>query len=223
MIKDYKIEKKLGEGVYGIAYKVKKDNNYYVLKQISLLGLSEPEKKDVNDEAKFLSKIKSKYVVKYCDSFEYDNKLNIIMEFCENGDLRELIEKQKRLKKKLDEDEIFRIFIKILLGIANIHKMKIIHRDLKSLNVFLKKDNDIRIGDFGIAKLLDKTFYAKTFIGTPYYLSPEICKDIPYNYKSDVWALGCILYELCTYRHPFEAKSQGALVLKILRNQPAPT
>ena len=220
MIKNYKIEQKLGEGVYGIAYKVKKDNNYYVLKQISLLGLSEPEKNDVKNEAKFLSKIKSKYVVKYCDSFEYDNKLNIVMEYCENGDLNTFIEKRKKIRKKLEEDEILKIFIKILLGLADIHKMKIIHRDLKSLNVFLKKDNDIRIGDFGIAKLLDKTFYAKTFIGTPYYLSPEICKDIPYNYKSDVWALGCILYELCTFEFPFTGKSQASLILNIINGTP---
>ena len=220
MIKEYKIEKKLGEGVYGIAYKVKKDNNYYVLKQISLLGLTEPEKNDVKNEAKFLSKIKSKYVVKYCDSFEFDNKLNIVMEYCENGDLNTFIEKRKKIRKKLEEDEILKIFIKILLGLADIHKMKIIHRDLKSLNVFLKKDNDIRIGDFGIAKLLDKTFYAKTFIGTPYYLSPEICKDIPYNYKSDVWALGCILYELCTFEFPFTGKSQASLILNIINATP---
>jgi NIMA (never in mitosis gene a)-related kinase len=97
-----------------------------------------------------------------------------------------------------------------------------LHRDLKSLNIFLKQGNDIRVGDLGVAKVLKNTFFAKTFIGTPYYLSPEICEDKPYSFKSDVWALGCILYELCTLHHPFEAKSQGALVLKILNGNPTP-
>ena len=126
MIKDYKIEKRLGQGVYGIVYKVKKekekDNNYYVLKQISLEGLSEAEKDEVKIEAKLLSKINSKYVVKYYESFEYDKKMNIIMEYCENGDLSEYIEKERNTKNKLDEDEIYKIFIKILIGLADIQK-----------------------------------------------------------------------------------------------------
>ena len=222
MIKNYKIEKKLGEGQYGIVYKVKKenDNNYYVLKQISLVGLSGAEKNEVKIEAELLSKINSKYVVKYYESFTYNNKLNIIMEYCENGDLSEYLEKLKKNRKKLDENEIYKIFIKILIGLADIHKVKIIHRDLKSLNVFLTKNNDIRIGDFGIAKLLDKALYAKTFIGTYYYLSPEICKDIPYNYRSDVWALGCILYELCTYEYPFNGKTGPSIILNIINGTP---
>jgi serine/threonine protein kinase len=93
---------------------------------------------------------------------------------------------------------------------------------LKSLNIFLKQGKDVPVGDLGVAKVLNQTFFAKTFIGTPYYLSPEICEDKPYNDKSDVWALGCILYELCTYHHPFTAKSQGGLILKILNENPKP-
>ena len=93
---------------------------------------------------------------------------------------------------------------------------------MKSLNIFLKQGKDVRVGDLGVAKVLNQTFFAKTFIGTPYYLSPEICEDKPYNDKSDVWALGCILYELCTYHHPFTAKSQGGLILKILNENPKP-
>ena len=220
---DYIIEKKLGEGVYGVVYKIKKkDNENYVLKQISLLGLSEAQKKDFKKEAEILSKINSKYVVKNFESFEENNKFNIIMEYCENGDLSEYIEKQKKKGKPLEEKEIWSIFIKITIGLADIHKINILHRDLKTLNVFLKKDNDIRVGDLGVAKVLDQTFFAKTYIGTPYYLSPEICEDKPYNDKSDVWALGNILYELCTYNHPFTGNSQPALIQNILNKEPKP-
>jgi NIMA (never in mitosis gene a)-related kinase len=81
---------------------------------------------------------------------------------------------------------------------------------------------NVKIGDMGVAKKLSRSNFAKTIIGTPYYLSPEICEEKPYNEKSDIWALGCILYELCTFNHPFNAKSQGALVLKILNNNPTP-
>ena len=173
-------------------------------------------------ESKILKSIQSKYVVKYYESFEEDNKLNIVMEFCECGDLNEFIEMKKKSKHLLKEDIIWKFFIKITLGLADIHKLKILHRDLKSLNIFLKQENDVRVGDLGVAKVLNNTFFAKTFIGTPYYLSPEICEDKPYNDKSDVWALGCILYELCTYKHPFTARSQGGLILKILNSYPDP-
>ena len=224
MLSNYIIEKQLGKGTYGVVYKVKKrdDNQIYVLKQISLIGLISSQKEEVKLEAKVLSKIKSQYVVKYYDSFEEDGKLNIIMEYCDNGDLNDFLERHKLTKHLLPENLVWKIFIKITLGLADIHKLKILHRDLKSLNIFLKKDEDIRVGDLGVAKILNQTFFARTFIGTPYYLSPEICEDKPYNDKSDVWALGCILYELCTYQHPFTAKSQGGLILKILNDNPKP-
>ena len=76
------------------------------------------------------------------------------------------------------------------------------------MNVFLAKNNSVRIGDLGVAKVLnDNTNFAKTFVGTPYYLSPEMCEEKPYNEKSDIWAFGCLLYELCTFKHPFDAKN----------------
>ena len=142
------------------------------------------------------------------------------MEYCEGGDLEQLIENKKKFP--LDEELIWKIFIQITIGLTAIHNLKILHRDLKSSNIFLTKDLNVKIGDLGVAKKLCKGNFAKTIIGTPYYLSPEICEEKPYNEKSDVWALGCILYELCTFHHPFEAKSQGALVLKILNDNPPP-
>ena len=224
MLKNYTIEKTLGKGTYGIVYKAtqKDDNKICVIKQISLQGLNQSQKKEVKLESDILKSINSKYVVKYYDSFEEENNLNIVMEYCESGDLNDFIESQKKTKHLLPEKTIWQFFIKITLGLADIHKSKILHRDLKSLNIFLKEGNDVRVGDLGVAKVLNQTFFAKTFIGTPYYLSPEICEDKPYNDKSDVWALGCILYELCTYKHPFTAKSQGGLILKILNENPEP-
>ena len=221
MIKDYQIVGKIGKGTFGIVYKVKKVNNplIYVIKQISLNGLNEQQINQVKTEAKLLSLIKSNYVVKYYESFLENEDLNIVMEYCDNGDLCTYISKQKT---PLKEDLIWQMFIKITLGLTTIHKMKILHRDLKTLNIFLKKDMEIKIGDLGVAKELNQASFANTLIGTPYYLSPEMCEDKPYNQKSDVWALGCILYELCTYRHPFNATNHGALILKILKTNPEP-
>ena len=221
MIKNYQILEKIGKGTFGIVYKVKRINDplIYVIKQISLNGLTEVQINQVKTEAKLLSLIKSNYVVKYYESFLEGEDLNIVMEYCDGGDLCKFLSLQK---KPLKEDLIWQIFIKITLGLTTIHKMKILHRDLKTLNIFLKKDMEIKIGDLGVAKELNQASFASTLIGTPYYLSPEMCEDKPYNQKSDVWALGCILYELCTYRHPFNASNHGALILKILNSNPDP-
>ena len=83
------------------------------------------------------------------------------------------------------------------MGIQALHSKNVLHRDLKSANVFLTSNKYVKIGDFGISKVLDSTS-AKTFVGTPYYLSPEVCSNKKYDLRSDLWSLGCILYELCT-------------------------
>ena len=224
MIKDYIIKVRLGIGAFGIVFKVvkKTNNNIYVIKQIPLLGLSPQQKIEAKSEARILSSVRSNYIVRYYESFEENNYLNIVMEFCDGGDLCEFLNKNKKTKYLLKEDLIWNIFLKITIGLATLHKAKILHRDLKTLNIFMTKNLDIKIGDFGVAKILSKSGFAKTIIGTPYYLSPELCDEKPYNDKSDVWALGCILYELSTYRHPFNAKCQASLVLKILQDKPNP-
>ena len=226
-LKDYKIKQQIGTGAYGKVFKVEKNNNIYVLKQIPLNHTTNIE--TIINEAKILSSLNSEYVVKYYDSFIEENNLNIIMEYCENGDLSTYMKeyKEKTLSNKsifsnyeslsLPDDIIWKMFIQISLGLYDIHKKKILHRDLKTLNIFLTKDYKCKIGDLGVAKILNGTNYAKTFVGTPYYLSPEICDEKPYNEKSDVWALGCILYEMASFKHPFNASNQPSLYFKIMK------
>lgn len=137
----------------------------------------------------------------------------------DGGDLGQYLEKQKG--RLLDERTIWDFFIQICLGIQYLHARRVLHRDLKSTNMFLGKDGSLKIGDLGVAKEL-KTNHASTIVGTPYYLSPELCEEKPYNNKSDIWSLGCILYELCTLHHPFDSKTLGGLYLKIIKGQYRP-
>ena len=218
-IRDYKIIENIGFGAHGFVYKaIKKDQNkLLVIKQIPLCK----KEKNVNiDEAKneaiILKQLDCNYIVKYYESFEEDNNYFIVMEYCEKGDLGSYLSKLKKNNIRLTENEIWKFFIEISLGLTYIHNKKILHRDLKSKNIFLNKDLNIKIGDLGIAKILQDTNHAHTFIGTPFYLSPEICEEKPYNEKSDVWALGCVLYELITFKHPYNASNQAALLLKII-------
>ena len=183
-------------------------------------NMDQDSQADSLNEVRILSSLDNIYIVKYFDSFVEDSKLHIIMEFCEKGDVSNLIKSRTQLFK---ENKIWEIFLQICLGLEYLHSKKTLHRDIKTLNIFLFSDKSIRIGDLGVARVLSSTTtFAHTVIGTPYYLSPELCEEKPYNLKSDVWALGCVLHELCSLKKPFDATNAGALILKILRSNYPP-
>ena len=225
-INNYTIIERIGVGSYGRIYKVKKENRLFVLKEIPIHKNVDNEKvESVKNEAEILSSLSNKYVVKYYESFSMSQNIYIVMEYCEKGDLCTYMTERLKNKKQncyFTEDFIWKLFIQISIGLYYIHSKKIIHRDIKTLNIFLTKDFSGKIGDLGVAKVLDGTTNAITFIGTPYYVSPEMCQNKPYNEKSDIWALGCILYELITFRHPFTATNQAALFIKILHGNYTP-
>lgn len=215
---DFELINKIGKGGFGTVYKVRRkvDGCIYVMKQINSSLLNAKVRDTALNEVQILASLRHAFIVKYYDSFLDHNNLNIIMEYCEGGDLENFMKKQSG--KPLQEARIWKILIQLLTALYYIHKKNIIHRDIKSLNVFVTKEGDVRLGDLGLAKMLDyagKMSHAT--VGTPYYLSPEICEDKPYNEKTDIWSLGVILYELCTYKHPFEANSQGILSMKIVK------
>ena len=218
-IGNYQIIKKIGEGSYAKIYKVKKDNSdtLYVLKNIPVSEEDYSSMNEILNESSILSNCDNVYIIKYYDSFFYNGTFNIITEFCPYGDLFGYIKFYKVRGSRIEEKIIWIIFIQLSLGLGYLHHKKILHRDIKTKNIFIKNNLTVKIGDFGIAKILSSTSsYAHTFIGTPYYISPELCKDQPYNDKSDVWALGCVLYELCTLNHPFEGGTQVEIYEKII-------
>jgi NIMA (never in mitosis gene a)-related kinase len=145
------------------------------------------------------------------------------MDFADGGDLYTKIAQYKKAGKTFEEEQILEWFLQICLALKHIHSRKILHRDLKTQNIFLTSKGEVKIGDFGIARVLQHTYdCVQTAIGTPYYLSPEICQEKPYNQKSDIWSMGCILYEMLTLRHAFDANSMKGLVLKILKGNYPP-
>ncbi|XP_066042097.1 serine/threonine-protein kinase Nek1 isoform X4 [Chamaea fasciata] len=209
--------RKIGEGSFGkaILVKAKENGQQYVIKEINISKMSNKEREESRREVAVLANMKHPNIVLYRESFEENGCLYIVMDYCEGGDLFKKINAQKGIL--FSEDQILDWFVQICLALKHIHDRKILHRDIKSQNIFLTKDGTIQLGDFGIARVLNSTAeLARTCIGTPYYLSPEICQNKPYNNKSDIWALGCVLYEMCTLKHAFEAGNMKNLVLKII-------
>ncbi|XP_067944061.1 serine/threonine-protein kinase Nek1-like [Watersipora subatra] len=214
----YQKVKMIGEGSFGKAFLVKDRSNgkQYVIKEIAMGKMGPKEREDARKEVAVLAQLQHPNIVSYKESFEEFGNLFISMDFCDAGDLFARINAQRGVL--MQEAQILDMFVQISLAIKHIHDRKILHRDIKSQNIFITRGGIMKVGDFGISKVMNSTMeLARTCIGTPYYLSPEICENRPYNNKSDIWSLGCVLYEMTTLKHPFEAGSMKNLVLKIIR------
>ncbi|GFU37972.1 hypothetical protein NPIL_364941 [Nephila pilipes] len=214
----FKVIQALGEGSFGSALLVQDivSQKQYVVKKVPLLNLSETEKEEAMKEVEVLSQMKHPNIITYHKSFEENGNLYIVTDYCDGGDLYSKIRIQKGTY--FTENQILDWFVQICLAVKHVHDRHILHRDIKTQNIFLTKSGIAKLGDFGIARILNNTSeLAQTCIGTPYYLSPEICENKPYNNKSDIWSLGCVLYELTTLKHAFEAKNIKNLVFKIIK------
>ena len=218
-LKKYKRLKYLGKGSYGAAILVEMRSNprqKFVIKEIVIGHLSEVEQTAAKKEAEVLHQMSHSNITMYIESFVESSKLYIVMEHADGGDLSVAIAKRKKTNQRWPENEVMRIFVQICLALKHVHDQNILHRDLKSQNIFLTTNGIIKLGDFGIAKVLENTEeQARTQIGTPYYLSPEICESLPYGRQSDIWSLGVVLFELLTFELPFQAGSLPALVHRI--------
>ncbi|KAM6468222.1 serine/threonine-protein kinase Nek4 isoform 2-T3 [Liasis olivaceus] len=221
---EYTFVRTVGKGSYGEVSLVRHrhDGKQYVIKRLNLKHASSRERKAAEQEAQLLSQLKHPNIVTYRESWEGDDGLlYIVMGFCEGGDLYHKLKEQKG--QLLPETQVVEWLVQIAMALQYMHEKHILHRDLKTQNVFLTRSNIIKVGDLGIARVLENQHdMASTLIGTPYYMSPELFSNKPYNYKSDVWALGCCAYEMATLKHAFNAKDMNSLVYRIIEGKLPP-
>ncbi|XP_029455300.1 serine/threonine-protein kinase Nek4 isoform X2 [Rhinatrema bivittatum] len=218
---DYCFLRAVGKGSYGEVSlaRHRTDGKQFVIKKLHLQNASSRERKAAEQEAQLLSQLKHPNIVTYRESWEGEGGLlYIVMGFCEGGDLYHRLKEQRG--KLLEESQVVEWFVQIAMALQYLHDKHIMHRDLKTQNIFLTRTNIIKVGDLGIARVLENQYdMASTLIGTPYYMSPELFSNKPYNYKSDVWALGCCVYEMATLKHAFNAKDMNSLVFRIIEGK----
>ena len=224
-LEDFEFGRNLGKGVFGsvVVVKRKQDNEIYAMKRVKISGLSKRELENSFNEVRLLASLNHKNVIGYREAF-YDqnsNTLNIVMEYADDGDLSTKIKNSLRDKCYFDEYTIWTTLIQILEGLKYLHNSDIIHRDLKSANIFLTKKGIIKIGDLNVSKIIGKNM-AITQTGTPYYASPEVWNDNPYDYKCDIWSAGCIIYEMASLKMPFRGTSMQVLYSNVMKGDFAP-
>ena len=220
----YEFIKNIGQGMYGQVFlaRHKEENVNYAIKRINFQDINEKDRQNIENEVLLLKELKHPNIVSYKDSFlDKDNYYNIVMIYCDGGDIYSKIKNAKN--KHFSESEILDWLVQLCLALSFIHDKKILHRDLKTQNIFIQNENRIRIGDFGIAKIFNQTKdMAGSMIGTPLYMSPEQYNGKKYGFKSDIWSLGCCLFEMCNLKHAFEGNSWNAVIVKVLKGQHPP-
>ncbi|XP_060907853.1 serine/threonine-protein kinase Nek2 [Labrus mixtus] len=224
-VEDYEVLYTIGSGSYGRCQKIrrKSDEKILVWKELDYGNMAESEKQMLVSEVNLLRELKHPNIVRYHDRIidRSNATLYIVMEYCEGGDLSSLITRCIKERRYLEEQFILRVMAQLTLALKECHRRSdgsatVLHRDLKPANIFLDIKQNVKLGDFGLARILNHdTSFARTFVGTPYYMSPEQVNRMSYNEKSDIWSLGCLLYELCALSPPFTAYNQRELTEKI--------
>ncbi|KAI1614091.1 never in mitosis a-like kinase [Exophiala viscosa] len=242
----YEVKEIIGRGAFGIIRKVRRRHDGHILcrKEINYLKMSQKERDQLHAEFSILSSLKHPHIVGYFhrEHIKHSQELYLYMEYCGGGDLGSVIKELKRKNEYAKEEFVWRIFSQIITALYRCHygvdppepgndlsrqkdirqvvagKM-ILHRDLKPENIFLGDDQSVKLGDFGLSKLMHSHDFASTYVGTPFYMSPEICAAEKYTLHSDIWSLGCIMYELCTREPPFNANSHLQLVQRIRKGE----
>lgn len=216
-LKGFVEQKVLGQGSYGCVYKAKRisDDTSYAVKVITFVKLQPHEVEEAVNEIRLMASFNSQFIIRFYEASCSGHRLHIVSEYSRLGDLAHLIERKKKKNRPLREDMIWMYLLEIIQGLNILHSAGVVHRDLKAANILVSAPDLVKIGDLGISTVLHKKEFARTQIGTPLYIAPEVWRKRPYDQKCDMWSLGVLLYEMMTFTHPFTGRNNADLAHRV--------
>ncbi|CAF0895689.1 unnamed protein product [Brachionus calyciflorus] len=218
----YVIIDEIGEGGFGKVYLVEDTNNANEKRALKILTrnlLDNDELLYTIDEINLLRDMENNFIIKYYDCFRHDHKACLVTNYCEGGDLDDKIDAYKTNKKQFTEEQIYIWLCQMLDGLSYLHNRNIIHRDIKPANIFLH-ENLIKLGDLGLARSLASIQKSSKFAGTINYLCPELIENNELYFASDIWSVGCVLYELICLKMAFDGRGYYQIIKAIVEKDP---